>query len=310
MTLPAMPVVTVEVPPRRTPRGLSPVSTIASMPPVPPATAHPRPAVTALDSSARVRLLDPGALWRYRELIGFLALRDIQVRYKQTLLGAAWAVIQPLALMTAVVLFRRLLGRGGGDNAVAMFAAVLPWTFFAAGVTAATNSVVSNAAMVRKVYFPRLIMPLASLGAPLLDTLLCYGVLGLMMILFGAAFGAGLLLLPLLAISALLAVLGIGILLAALTVAYRDFRHVIGLLLQLWFFATPVLYALSEVPLPYRWYLYLNPIGGTVDAFRAVVAGQPVAMAAWAASAAVSLLCLLVGLAYFARAEKRFADVI
>ena len=249
-------------------------------------------------------------LWRYRELLGFLSLRDIQVRYKQTLLGALWAVLQPLALMIALTALRTIMGMGGAQVPVLIFAALLPWTFFAASVTASTNSLVANAHLLRKIYFPRLIIPLAAVGAPLLDYGIAFVVLAAMMWWFQVAFTWQLLLLPVLVVTTIIAALGVGVMLSALTVKYRDFRYVVTLLIQVWFFATPVIYCVAEIPLQYRWLMMLNPMGGTIAAFRAAVMGTPIDFVAWAVSAQVALLCLLVGLVYFGRAERQFADVV
>ena len=249
-------------------------------------------------------------LWQYRELLGFLSLRDIQVRYKQTLLGAFWAVLQPLAMMVALTALRTIMGMGGPQVPVLIFAALLPWTFFAASVTASTNSLVANSHMLRKIYFPRLIVPVAAVGAPLLDYGIAFGVLAAMMWWFEVAFTWELLLLPLLVVTTMIAALGVGVMLSALTVRYRDFRYVVTLLIQLWFFATPVIYSVGEMPEQYQWLMMLNPMGGTIEAFRAAVMGTPIDFVAWAVSAQVALLCLLLGLIYFGRAERKFADVV
>ena len=249
-------------------------------------------------------------LWRYRELLGFLSLRDIQVRYKQTVLGAAWAVLQPVAMMVALTALRTIMGMGGATVPVLIFAALLPWTFFAASVTASTNSLVANSHMLRKIYFPRLIIPLAAVGAPLLDYGVAFVVLAAMMWWFQVAFTWQLLLLPLLVVTTIVAALGVGVMLSALTVKYRDFRYVVTLLIQVWFFATPVIYCVAEIPEPYRWLMMLNPMGGTIAAFRAAVMGTPIDLVAWAVSAQVALLCLLLGVIYFGRAERQFADVV
>ena len=249
-------------------------------------------------------------LWRYRELLGFLSLRDIQVRYKQTLLGALWAVLQPIAMMVALTALRTIMGRGGDQVAVFIFAALLPWTFFAASVTASTNSLVANAHMLRKIYFPRLIVPISAVGAPLLDYGISFVILAAMMWWFGVAFTWQLLLLPLLVVTTVVAALGVGVMLSALTVKYRDFRYVVTLLIQVWFFATPVIYSVHEIPARYQWLMMLNPMGGTIEAFRAAVLGGPIDYIAWAVSTQVALLCLLVGMVYFGRAERQFADVV
>ena len=271
---------------------------------------NPDPAETILRPHRRWSVSELAKLWRHRELLGFLALRDIKVRYKQTLLGALWAVLQPVAMMIALTALRTIMGMGGDRIPVFIFAALLPWTFFAASVTASTNSLVTNAHMLRKIYFPRLIIPVAAVGAPMLDYGISFAVLAAMMWWFQVAFTWHLLLLPLLIGSTVVAALGVAVMLSALTVKYRDFRYVVTLLVQLWFFATPVIYCVQEIPARYQWAMMLNPMGGTIEAFRAVVLGTPIDFVAWAVSAQVAVLCLLVGLVYFHRAERKFADVV
>jgi len=270
----------------------------------------PEPAETVLQPRRRWSVSELAKLWRHRELLGFLALRDIKVRYKQTLLGAFWAVLQPVAMMVALTALRTIMGMGGKQIPVFIFAALLPWTFFSASVTASTNSLVTNAHMLRKIYFPRLIVPVAAVGAPMLDYTISFAVLAAMMWWFQVAFTWELLFLPLLIFSTVIAALGVGVMLSALTVKYRDFRYVVTLLVQLWFFATPVIYCVQEIPLRYQWMMMLNPMGGTIEAFRAVVLGTPIDFVAWAVSAQVAVLCLLLGLVYFHRAERKFADVV
>lgn len=261
--------------------------------------------------------VDLKRLWQFRELALCLAMRDIQVRYKQTLLGAAWALIQPVAMMVALTAVRRVLAPAPAagvtsiyTDAVFIFAAILPWTFFSASVTASTNSLVNNAHMLRKIYFPRLIVPVSAVGAPLLDYMIAFIVLAALMLVCGIAFTTKLLLLPALIVTTIIAALGVGVLLSALTVAYRDFRYVVTLLVQLWFFATPVLYSLDEMPARYRWLMGFNPVGGTIEAFRNAVLDRPIDLPLWCASTAVSAICLVVGLLYFTRAERRFADIV
>ena len=173
-----------------------------------------------------------------------------------------------------------------------------------------SNSVVANAAIVRKVYFPRLIIPLAAAGAPLVDYAIGMGVLFIAMLFLGVAFSWQLLILPLLVASTLISVMGIGILLSALTVAYRDFRHIVPFLLRLLFFMTPVIYPVAIVPERFQWLLSLNPIGGTVAAFRACILGQPIDTIGWAVSTLIGLALAVAGLVYFQRVQRRFADIV
>lgn len=237
-------------------------------------------------------------------------MRDVKVRYKQTALGALWALIQPIAMMIILTAIRKVMGLGGAADPVLIYAALLPWFFFASSVTASTNSLVANANMLRKVYFPRLIVPLASVGAPLVDYFVAFLALIGLMAWYGLAPTAAFLLLPLCILSTIIAALGVGILLSALTVSYRDFRYVAPFLVQVLFFLSPVLYTAADVPETYRWILGLNPMGGVIEAFRSVVLGHAIDWSLWLSSTQVGMVCLLVGLWRFSRAERLFADVI
>jgi len=259
--------------------------------------------------------MDWRALLRHRDLLVVLAMRDIKVRYKQAVLGIGWALLQPLAMaLILYVFFGVLLGLnqkvGPTPYLVFVLAGVLPWTLFESGVTASSNSIVTNAAIIRKVYFPRILIPLAAVGAPLIDYAIGFGVLFIAMITLGVSFSWQILLLPALILSTVLAVLGIGILLAALTAAYRDFRHIVPFLLRLLFFMTPVIYPVAIVPDRWQWVLSLNPIGGTISAFRSIVLGTPINFTAWGTSTLISLAAAILGLAYFQRVQRRFADIV
>jgi lipopolysaccharide transport system permease protein len=259
--------------------------------------------------------LDPLALWRFRDLAWVLAQRDLKVRYKQTLLGAGWAVIQPVATMCVLHLFfGQALGLANrvGDipYPVFLYAGLLPWTLFASGVTAASAAITANSHIVAKVYFPRLLLPLSALLTPLVDYLIACVVLLVMMLYFGTPFTAALLLLPLFMLSTVIAMAGVGIAIASINVTYRDFRHVLPLLLQLGFFVTPVIYPVTLLPQRWQWLLPLNPMAGTVEAFRAVILNQPINAPAALVSTTVGLLFLVLGLITFANAERQFADVV
>jgi lipopolysaccharide transport system permease protein len=280
------------------------------------------PAQTAAATSARVlrprrgwEFSDLAKLWQFRELALCLAMRDIKVRYKQTALGALWAVIQPFTMMVVMsVFFGRLINleakTDGIPYPIFFYAGMLPWTFFAAAVHGSTNSLVANSHMLRKIYFPRLILPLSAVGAPLVDYAVAFSVLAGLMIWYGIAVTAWLAWLPLLVALTIIAALGVGVLLSAMTVKFRDFRYVVTFLIQVWFFITPVIYPTSIVGDRWRWLLQLNPMGGTIEAFRACVLGRPIDFPALLMSASVSFLCLLTGLLYFNHTERRFADVV
>jgi lipopolysaccharide transport system permease protein len=254
-------------------------------------------------------------LWSRRELLYFLAWRDVKVRYKQTVLGAAWALLQPFATMLVFTLFLgRLIHRAEGDVPYALFviAALVPWTFFANAISSAAQSVVLSQTLVTKVYFPRIMIPMGAVAATLVDLLIAIGLLLGMMFYYHVRPDWHCLLVPWLILGLLIVSLGIGALLAALTVAYRDFRHVIPFMVQLWMFATPNIYMRTEQVVSARWlrWLPLNPAYGLIANFRAAALGQPLDLYSLGVSGAVSLVLLAVGCFYFRRVERTFADII
>jgi len=252
-------------------------------------------------------------VWDYRELGWMLAVRDVSVRYKQAVLGAAWAVFQPL---TNMLVFTFLLGRiarmpsDGIPYPIFVFAGLLPWFLFANSVTQAGMSVVGAANLVQKVYFPRLLIPLSAIGAYLLDFAISLLLMFVMMAWYGVWPGPGALLLPVLLLGVMMAAAGVGILLAALNVAYRDFRFVIGLMVQIWMLVTPIVYPASAVSEQWRWLIFLNPVAGYVTAFRGALLGTPIEPWALAYSFAASAFVLAFGLRYFRRVERGFADMV
>ena len=253
-------------------------------------------------------------LWRFRELLFFLTWRDVKVRYKQTVLGATWAVLQPLATM---VVFAFFLGRMGGvadgmkDYPLFVFAAILPWTFFANAVSTAGNSVVTNERLVSKIYFPRLIIPIGSVGASLFDFVIGLAMLAGMMVWFGVVPGWHIVLAPLIMLLLTATAVGVGTLLAALIVAHRDFRYVLTFAVQLWMFATPCIYLQpKDIGPNAQLLLPLNPAYGLLLNFRQAVRGGDLDWYALAVSSAVGLALLLIGCLYFRRVERSFADVI
>jgi lipopolysaccharide transport system permease protein len=269
--------------------------------------------VTVIEPPTGWRMLDVHELWGYRELLWVLASRDVQVRYKQAVLGAAWAIIRPV---TTMLIFSFVFGRLAGMPSdglpypVFVFAGLLPWNFFSAAVASSGQSLVGSSHLVSKVYFPRLIIPLASCGAPVVDFLVSMVVLAIMMAWWGVGWSAHLLALPLLMALLLFAAVGIGMLLSALTVAYRDFTHLTPFILQVWMYATPVVFPLSAVPPRWQWLLKLNPMTGIVEGFRAACLGRPFDVGSLVFSAAVATVLFVVGVAYFEKVERRFADII
>lgn len=259
------------------------------------------------------RGIDLKELWDFRELLRMLAERDIRVRYKQTVLGAAWAILQPFMAMVVFSIFFGAFAKIPSDGVpypIFVYAALLPWMFFANSVTNSSQSLVGSSNLISKVYFPRLIIPLSAIGSCLVDFIVASSILLLMMIYYGIGWSANLLLAPILTFGTMLAALGVGTLLSALTAAYRDFRYVVPFLVQVWMFATPVVYPSSIVPEAWRWVIYLNPLTGLIDGFRSCFLGLPLAPGAIAASFAVSIALFALGVAYFERVERRFADII
>ncbi|MCX8024127.1 MAG: ABC transporter permease [Thermanaerothrix sp.] len=251
--------------------------------------------------------------WHYRELLYFLVWRDIKVRYKQTLLGAAWAIIQPFFTM---VVFSFFFGRmaqmasNGYPYPIFSYTALLPWTYFSGALSLAANSLVGSGGLITKVYFPRLIVPVSSVLSGLVDFAFAFLVLIGMMIYYGYAPTLYTVLLPLFLLLALITALGVGLWLAALNVKYRDVRYLIPFLTQFWLFATPVVYPSSLLSEPWRTLYGLNPMVGVVEGFRWALLGDKPPELMILVSAVVSVVLLVSGLIYFRRTEDTFADLI
>jgi lipopolysaccharide transport system permease protein len=259
------------------------------------------------------RALNFAELWRYRELLWVLTERDVKVRYKQTVLGFAWAIIQPVMLMVVFSIFFGRLAKMPADGLpypIFVYSGLLPWTFFANTISTSANSLVASSSLVSKVYFPRLVIPLSSAGSGLVDFAIALVILLVMMAWYGIGWTVSLFLAPLLVAGMIFNALGVGVVLAALNVAYRDFRYVIPFMVQFWLFATPVVYPASIVPEQWRWVLFLNPMAGFIQGFRSAFLGQPFDGIAIAVSIAVSVVIFIVGIAYFEKVESRFADII
>jgi len=269
--------------------------------------------LTVIEPARGWRMLDWRELWAYRELLWVLTTRDIKVRYKQTVLGAGWAILRPFITMVIFSVVFGQLARMPSDGLpypVFVYAALLPWTFFSTAIATSGQSLVGSAHLVSKVYFPRLIIPLSSVGAGLVDLLISTGVLLLMMLYYGVGWSWNLLAAPLLLLFAIFAALGVGTLLSALTVAYRDFTHLTPFMVQIWMFITPVIFPVSLVPDRWQWVLYLNPMTGLVEGFRSAFLGRPFDLAGLGISFAIAIAVFLVGVAYFEKVERRFADII
>ena len=258
--------------------------------------------------------LELGELWQYRELLFFLIWRDIKVRYKQTALGAAWAVLQPVFTMVVFSLFFGKLARVPSDGIpypVFSYCALLPWQLFAYALSESSNSVVANERLISKVYFPRLVVPIAGVLAGLMDFAIAFAVLILLMLGYGIVPTWTVVTLPLFVLLAILTALAVGLWLSALNVLYRDVRYTVGFLTQIWLFLSPVAYPSSLVPARWRLLYGLNPMAGVVEGFRwALIGKTPAPGAMLAVSVLVVVLLLVGGLFYFRRMENSFADVI
>jgi lipopolysaccharide transport system permease protein len=253
-------------------------------------------------------------LWEYRELLYFLVWREIKVRYKQTALGVAWAIVQPLFTMLVFSIFFGRLARMPSDGVpypVFTLCALIPWQLFAFALTESSNSVVANQRLITKVYFPRLVMPLAALGVGLVDFATAFVLLIVVALYFGVSLSLTLLTIPIWAFLALLTALSVGLWLSALNVKYRDVRYTVPFVSQLWMFATPVAYPTSIVPEPWRAVYALNPMVGVVDGFRWALFGvtPPPGITVVVSSIVVAVL-LVGGLHYFRRMERTFADIV
>ncbi len=269
--------------------------------------------LTIIEPTRGWRSVDLEEIWAYRELLWVLTLRDIKVRYKQTVLGAAWAVLQPVTIMIVFsIIFGRLVGvpSDGLPYPIFVFAGLLPWQLFASALSQSGQSVVGSSHLVSKVYFPRLIVPISSIGAALVDFVIASVLLVAMMLWYDVGFTSNLLMAPVLLLILVLCALGVGTLLSALTVAYRDFRHVLPFLVQVWFFMTPVIYPRDIASEKWAWLFSLNPMAGVVEGFRSAFLGRDFDWLAMSISAGVAVAFFLVGVAYFERVERRFADVI
>src|SRR5215831_11375668 len=258
--------------------------------------------------------LDLKAIWEYRELLYFLVWRDLKVHYRQTLIGAGWVILQPLITMAIfTIIFGRFaqIPSDGLPYPVFVYSALLPWNLFASSLNRGTSSVVGNAQLVSKIYFPRLILPFSGVLSPLVDFAVAFVILIGMMIWFGIAPTWGVLALPLLILLTVLTALAVGLWLSALNVRYRDIGHTIPFLIQIWMFASPVAYPISLVPEKWRLLYSLNPMAGVIEGFRWALLGTASPnFELVAVSTAVVGVLLLGGLVYFERIERTFADVM
>ncbi len=264
-------------------------------------------------SSGWIRL-NLGELWDYRELLYFLVWRDIKVRYKQTALGAAWAILQPTLTMLVFSIFFGRFAKMPSDGVpypVFVFAALLPWQLFSFALTESSNSLVASQNLITKVYFPRLVIPIAAVLAALVDFAIAFAVLLVLMVWYGIYPTRAIVFLPAFLLLALVTALAVGLWLSALNVKYRDVRYTIPFLAQFWMFATPVAYPSSIVPEPWRTLFGLNPMAGVVEGFRWALLGRSTGSGPLLIVSVLAVLVLLVaGLRYFRKTEATFADVV
>jgi lipopolysaccharide transport system permease protein len=254
-----------------------------------------------------------GEIWMYRELLYFLVWREIKIRYKQTLLGVTWAVIQPFFMMIVFTLFFGKFVKvphQGIPYPLFAYAALMPWMLFNESIVRSVNSLINDANLIRKVYFPRLIMPLSGAASPLVDFFFSFLVFIAMMFYFGFMPTLRILWLPVFLLLALTTALAVGLWFSAINVQYRDVRYTIPFLLQFWFFASPVVYSSASLPKDWQFVYSLNPMVGVIEGFRWVLLGAEPPGHLIFVSTSISLLILISGAYYFRRMEKIFADVV
>jgi len=273
----------------------------------------PSPLITIKPSTGWLGLNLP-EIWDRRELLYFLTWREVKVRYKQTLLGAAWALLQPLFTMVIFSLFFGRLAKLPSDGIpypVFAFTALVPWIFFSNGLTQSANSLINNSQLITKIYFPRLLVPTAAVLGGVIDFLLAFGLLILMILWYGVGIHASIVWIPLFVLLAFVSSLGAGLWLSALNVEYRDIRHTVPFLVQMWMFATPIAYPSSLLHEPWHTLYALNPMVGVVEGFRWAILGTKTRPdSILLVSSAIAILALITGALFFRRTEKRFADLI
>ena len=277
-------------------------------------TSVPAESTVVIQPRRHLFALDLKTIWEYRELLYFLVWRDLKVHYRQTLIGAGWVILQPL---TTMVIFTLVFGKfaqipsDGLPYPVFVYSALLPWNLFASSLNRGTSSVVGNAQLVSKIYFPRLILPVSGVLSPLVDFAVAFVILVGMMIWYRTLPSWGILALPLFLLLAVLTALAVGLWLSALNVRYRDVGHAIPFLTQIWMFASPVAYPISVVPEKWRLLYSLNPMSGVIEGFRwALLGGQGPDFGLIVISSGMVLVLLLSGIVYFKYTERTFADVV
>jgi lipopolysaccharide transport system permease protein len=270
--------------------------------------------LTEISSGIRPWRAELREIWAYRDLLSLLILRDVSVRYKQSAIGVAWAVLQPLALMAVfAVVFGRFAGlpSEGYPYTVFTLSALLPWMYFSRALGGTSDSIVSSSSLVTKVYFPRLIIPISKAASGLVDFAIAFGILALVLAWYRIVPGSAILLLPVFVLFAMLTAFSIGLWLTALNVKYRDIGLLVPFLTQIWMYASPIAYSSTLVPERWRWAYSVNPIVGIVEGFRwALLGREPPVLGPMLLSLGIVLLLLVTGLVHFRRTESTFADVI
>jgi len=252
-------------------------------------------------------------LWQYRDLLYILTLRDIKVRYKQTYLGILWAVIQPLFMM---IIFTAFFGRLAGIPSdgipypLFVYAGLLPWIFFSNALNSSGNSLVGNSSLITKVYFPRMIIPISAVASGLIDVLISFGLLLLLMLYYGIGFSPNIMMLPILTLLTALLATAIGMWMSALNVKYRDIRYALPFLIQLWMFATPIIYPSSLIPDKWRWLFILNPLTGLIEGYRSAIFGTPFDFVGLGVSIFIIFAALIYSAYTFRQMERGFADIV
>jgi homopolymeric O-antigen transport system permease protein len=278
-----------------------------------PASLLPEQPLVSIRANNKWVPVDLKSLWAYRELLYFLTWRDIKIRYKQTVLGIAWAIIQPLFTMLIFTLFFGKLAGVPSDGIpypLFAYAGLLPWTFFSNAVTTSSNSLIGSANLITKVYFPRMIIPGASVAAGLVDFAIAFAILVVLMIYYRVSLTWNILMLPPLVVTTALLALGVGMLMSALNVKYRDVRHALPFAIQLLLFATPIIYPFSMVPAPWRQLLLLNPLTGIFNGYRSALFGRPFDWTSLVLAFAITIFLLVFATFYFRRTERSFADIV
>ena len=252
-------------------------------------------------------------IWQYRELLYFLTWRDVKVRYKQTVIGFLWAIIQPfLKMVVFSIIFGGLakMDSEGFPYPIFLYAGLLPWQFFASSVSRSGESIVGSANLIKKVYFPRLIIPIASVGACLVDFAISFIILIILMFYYNIIPTLSTFMVLPLVLATIFTALGVGMLISALNVAYRDFRYIVPFFVQIWMFLTPVVYPTRIIPENWRWLILLNPMAGIVDAYRSAILGKSFEWGNLGISMGIAVIVFLFGLIYFRKTERYFADIV